>query len=189
MPILKGALGLFACVSGAFALLESKASKGTDCENPDFLLILGCRVRGEKAEPTLEMRINSAAEFLKKNKDTIAICCGGIVHDDQYKSEAEVIFEGLAARGIEKERIILEDKSRTTRENFINAKKIIDGYDGEKRSVAFLSSEFHLLRAGVLAKQCGFNAESVAAESPKKEKLKNYIREFIVFPMVYLEKR
>lgn len=186
MSIIKASLAGISVALAGFVLLEMKASKGTDCNNPDYLLILGCRVRGEKAEPTLEMRIQAAAEYLRKNKSTVAVCCGGIVHDDQFKSEAEVICEGLIERGIEKDRIILEDKSRTTRENFINAKKII----GEKTGkLAFLSSEFHLLRAGVLAKQSGVSAQAVAAPSPKKEKIKNYVRELVVFPAVYFEKR
>lgn len=189
MSLIKGAATVTAAVIAGFALLEAKASKGSDCENPDFLLILGCRVKGVKAEPTLEMRIEAAAEYLKKNKSTVAVCCGGIVHDDQFESEAQVISQGLAERGIEKERIILEDKSRTTRENFINAKKIIESAKDGTAKIAFLSSEFHLLRAGVLARQCKLEAQSVAAPSPKKEKFKNYVREFVVFPAVYLEKR
>ena len=93
------------------------------------------------------MRIDAAAKYLEIHKNVIAVCCGGIVHDDQTKSEAQAIFEGLCKRGIEEGRLILEDKSKTTAENFINAKKIIDKIKLEKTpEIAFLSSEFHLLQ-------------------------------------------
>ena len=78
-----------------FTAQQIKHHKGTCTKAPDFLLILGCRVRGDKAEQTLQMRIEAAAEYLKKNKNTVAIPCGGIVHNDQTKSEAEVIREIL----------------------------------------------------------------------------------------------
>lgn len=182
----KAALAVAASVS-AFAVLEARASRGSLSGEPDFLLVLGCRVRGAEAEETLKMRIESAARFLSVHKNTAAICCGGIVHDDQLISEAEVIKEGLLSAGIEESRIFLEDKSKTTKENFINAKKIIEAQKlSAEPKIAFLSSEFHLLRSGVIAKKAGVSAESVAAPSPQKELLKNYARELLVFPAALL---
>lgn len=166
---------------GAFAVTELKASKGNTSDTPDVLLILGCRVRGDKPEETLQMRIDAAAEYLKNNPDVVAIACGGIVHDDQTKSEAQAISEGLVAKGVEIERIILEDKSTTTKENFLNAMEIIDKMSDEKLKVAMLSSEFHLLRASMLADRCGLAVTTVPAPSPKKQRFKNYAREFVCF--------
>ena len=171
-------------LAGAFAVFagcEAVASKGNLKGEPDVLLILGCRVRGEEAEETLMMRIEKAAEFLKENKNTIAVACGGIVHKDQYKSEAQVICDELVKRGIEKERIIIEDKSKTTAQNFINAQKLVET---KGRKTAFLSSEFHLMRASMIAKRCSLNAQTVAAPSPKKLLIKNYLREFWAIPLI-----
>ncbi|MGN1442253.1 MAG: YdcF family protein [Acutalibacteraceae bacterium] len=182
------AVGTVGAAVGAFFACEAYESKGNlDCE-PDFLLILGCRVKGNEPEPTLRMRTGKAAEFLSEHKNTIAICCGGIVHDDQTKSEAEAIRDGLIEAGIEESRILLEDKSTTTKENFSNAKKIIDAMklQSEPR-IAFLSSEFHLMRSLYIAKRTGVRVKSVAAPSPKEQKIKNYIRELLVFPATIIE--
>ena len=165
----------------AFTVCEIKASKGNTKVPPDVLLILGCRVRGNEAEETLMMRIEKAAEYLKENKQTVAVACGGIVHKDQLKSEAEVIREELIRRGVEAERIILEDKSKTTAQNFINAGKLLSL---EGKRVAFLSSEFHLMRASMIAKKCSFECTTVAAPSPKKLRFKNYLREFWAVPLI-----
>ena len=172
---------ILAGVFAAFTACEAVASKGNLEGEPDVLLILGCRVRGEEAEETLMMRIERAADFLKKNKNTIAVACGGIVHKDQLKSEAEVICEELIKRGIERERIVLEDKSKTTAQNFMNAQKLLGL---ENKRVAFLSSEFHLMRADMIAKKCGLDCSTVAAPSPKKLLLKNYLREFWAIPLI-----
>lgn len=170
-----------------FFIKEAKASKGTAKNEVRLLIVLGCRVRGEKAEPTLQMRIKKAEEYMKEHKNTLAIVCGGIVHKDQYKSEAQVMLEELTRAGIEKDRIIKEDKSLTTVQNFLNAKKILADLEISHSDAAILSSEFHLMRARVIAKRCGINAETLPAPSPKKEKIKNYIRELIAFPTAYIQ--
>lgn len=181
-------LGTLGAAVGAFFAGEAYASKGNLDYDPDFLLILGCRVRGDEPEPTLAMRIEKAAEFLSEHKNTIAICCGGIVHPDQTKSEAEAIKDGLVKDGIEESRILLEDQSTTTKENFSNAKKIIDGMKLQKEpKIAFLSSEFHLMRSLYIAKRTGVAVRSVPAPSPKEQKIKNYIRELLVFPATIAE--
>ncbi|MGN1195497.1 MAG: YdcF family protein [Acutalibacteraceae bacterium] len=186
MPVSKLAaltLGTLGTAVGAFFACEAFASRGNLDFEPDFLLILGCRVKADEPEPTLRTRIKKAAEFLTEHKNTIAVCCGGIVHPDQTKSEAEAIKDGLVSLGIDEGRIILEDKSTTTKENFVNAKRIIDGMKLEAEpKIAFLSSEFHLMRSSFIAKLTGLDVKSVAAPSPENQRLKNYIRELIVFP-------
>lgn len=167
-----------------FVVIEIISSRGNLKTEPDILLILGCRVRGEEAEETLMMRIEKAADLLKKYKDTVAVACGGIVHKDQYKSEAQVIQEELVKRGIEESRIILEDKSKTTAQNFINARQLVD-FEG--KNVAYLSSEFHLMRANLIAKRCGIKISAVAAPSPKRLLIKNYIRETGALPMILID--
>ena len=187
MLITKLLTGLGCTLVLSFVALEAKHSKGSENDNADILLILGCRVRGDNAEETLSMRIERASAYLKQHPDTIAIACGGIVHDDQNISEAQVIKRELILSGIEENRIILEDKSLTTKQNFINAKAIIKSMpDFENKKIAFLSSDFHLLRAQVLAKMCKLSCDTVAADSPKNLKVKNYVREFFVFPFVLI---
>lgn len=176
-------LGTLGTAVGAFFACEAFASRGNLDFEPDFLLILGCRVKGDEPEQTLKTRIKKAAEFLSEHKNTIAICCGGIVHPDQTKSEAEAIKDGLVGFGIDEGRIILEDQSTTTKENFVNAKRIIDGMKlNAEPKIAFLSSEFHLMRSSFIARLTGLDVKSVPAPSPKDQRIKNYIRELIVFP-------
>lgn len=171
----------------AFAALEAKASRGSCSGSPDALLILGTRVRGETAEPALRMRAERAAAFLREHPSVTAVPCGGIVHDDQTKSEAQAIREILLQNGVADSRILLEDRSRTTFENFTNAKQLLAQAGLSSPRLAVLSSDFHLLRASLIGRLCGVRAETVAAPSPKNEKVKNYLREAAVFPLLPLE--
>ena len=178
----------FTGLCAGFAACEAAAKNGNLSGEPDFLLILGCRVKGDTPDEMLRLRAKAAAKFLNEHKNVRAICCGGIVHDDQTKSEAQAIKEILLQNGIESERIFLEDKSQTTFENFVNAKKIIDSLKTEKEpEIAFISSEFHLMRSLYIAKRTGVKVRSVAAPSPKEQRVKNYIRELLVFPATIAE--
>ena len=184
MKLLNGALLTLFGAAAAFAALEADASRGDSEPQADVLLVLGCRVRGEEAEPTLRMRAETAAQWLNAHSAAICIPCGGIVHADQTKSEAEAIREILLENGVEEERIFLEDRSQTTLENFLNAKALLENLGLPAQRIAFVSSEFHLFRARQIAKIAGLNAQTVAAPSPKNLKLKNYLREALVFPLL-----
>ena len=183
----KAILGAGLTLGALFAALEAKASRGKCPYPPDVLLILGCRVRGSEPEPMLHMRAERAAQFLKQHPACIAVCCGGIVHDDQQKSEAQAIREILLQNGISADRILLEDQSQTTYENFVNARRMLEENGIQADRPAFLSSDFHLLRASLIGRLAGVRAGTVAAPSPQNEKLKNYLREALVFPLLPLE--
>ena len=178
----------FTGLCAGFAACEAAAKNGNLSGEPDFLLILGCRVKGDTPDEMLRLRAEAAAKFLNEHKNVRAICCGGIVHEDQTKSEAQTIKEILLQNGIESERIFLEDKSQTTFENFVNAKKITDSLQTEKEpEIAFISSEFHLMRASVIASLVGVKASSIPAPSPKKGRALYYVYEGLVFPLLYRE--
>ncbi|MGN0486457.1 MAG: YdcF family protein [Acutalibacteraceae bacterium] len=185
MKAIRNTLICLGLCAGLFAAKERAASKGNCDGTADILLILGCRVHENEPSQTLALRIDAAAEYLTLHPETVALACGGIVQDDQNISEALAIKQGLMRCGIEEERILLEDKSTTTEENFLFAKRIIEEkYPHSKPKIAFLSSDFHLLRAAALAKLTGMEISSVAAPSPKGSRVKNYIREMFVFPAV-----
>lgn len=129
--------------------------------NFDYIMILGNQVVGEDTPSSLMIeRVNDAAEYLEINKHSTVVVCGGITTDEQIISEAELMKKLLVERGIDPERIILEDKSTTTFENFEYAKEVIENHSGksiEKVNVAFLSSDYHIHRASVIADHYGFN--------------------------------
>ncbi len=180
---LKRALVLYSAGFAGYAAAAAAKSR-QKAGSPDYLLILGCRVTGEEPSEMLKLRIQAAAEFLSVNPETKAIACGGIVHDDQLVSEAQIIKAGLVAAGIDESRIILEDESQTTYQNFKNASRIISGIPGsENASVAFLTSNFHILRASLICRDCGLEAVGIPAPSPKGKYAASLIREYVVFPL------
>lgn len=174
-----------------FVIKDAKKGYRDDC---DYLLVLGGLVIGEEtpSEHLLE-RIRAAAEYLKENIECFVVPCGGCFRDGQKKSEALIIKEHLVALGIDKDRFILEDKSTTTFENFINAYEIIKAHSGKnpnELNIAFLSSDYHLHRAGIIAKRCGFEHIGKVSSPNKSDILKNYTREyFVAYELLKKDKR
>lgn len=165
-----------------FAVSEAVASRGNAKGEADYLLILGHALENDAASEVLISRCKKAAEYLKAHKSTVAIACGGITGEKQTRSEAEVIREILTSEGIEEERIILEDKSTTTAENFYNAKKLM----GEGKTAFLLSSSYHLLRAQTLARLCGIRTKTLSAPTPKNAVIGCFAKEFFAFPLMFL---
>src|SRR4051812_11327360 len=85
-------------------------------KNADYLIVLGARVKGTTPSLAFASRINTAAEYLKKNKETLVIASGGMGPGEAI-SEAESIKRELVQQGISETRIILEDQSTDTYEN------------------------------------------------------------------------
>lgn len=153
----------------------------------DYLFVLGGHIIGaETPSEHLMKRIEKAAEYLNAHRSTVAITCGGCFRKGQKKSEALIIKEHLIKMGIDEERIILEDKSTTTIENFRFGKEIIESHSEKnlyELSVGFLSSDYHLLRAGIIAKINGLpGLKKVGAKSSVTDFIRGATREVHVFP-------
>ncbi|MCL6571812.1 MAG: YdcF family protein, partial [Bacillus sp. (in: Bacteria)] len=67
-------------------------------KNVDYLIVLGASVKGTVPSLAFASRINSAAYYLKKNKDSIVIASGGRGPGEDI-SEAESIKRELMKQG------------------------------------------------------------------------------------------
>lgn len=179
--IVGGYLALTAGAYMPFVLREAKKNYRDDC---DYLMVLGGNVIGaDTPSPQLLERMKAAAAYLKENKSCFIIPCGGCFRPEQKKSEAEIIANYLIEQGIDKDRIILEDKSTTTFENFEFALEIVKTHSGKELSetrVAFLSSDYHIFRATEIAKICGLAKPLKVSCPTPSEAYKRYVREYFV---------
>lgn len=127
------------------------------------VIILGCKVRGETPSLMLHYRVMAACEYLKENPDAICIASGG-QGADELISEAECIKRILVQNGISEERIILEDKSTSTDENIrFSAEKMKE--QGISGSVTIVTSEYHQLRAKMIADKYGLESYAVSSNT------------------------
>lgn len=146
-----------------------------------YLIVLGTTVEGTEPSPMLQDRITAAAKYMQAHPDVIAIATGGKA-DETNISEAECMFNGLVALGIDPSRIRMEDKATSTAENFEFSLKLLEEELGRvPRNVGVLSSEFHLLRAKMIAESYDIRVSTVAAGTSDMETFFRYfVREIFM---------
>ena len=156
-------------------LNASKGSPETDCP---YIVVLGAKVNGTSPSLSLNDRIRAAENYLKAHPDTIAVLSGGQGPDEGIP-EAQCMFNELTKRGIAPERLWLEPRSTSTWENLNFSLDIIEEKTGIRPdSIGLLSSEYHLYRAGLFAKDCGVEAIGIpAATSWPSIRLNYFLRE------------
>ena len=144
--------------------LECLVISGMNAAPPagvDYLIVLGAKVEADGSpSKALQRRINAAAEYLEQNPQTIVIASGGQGADEPM-SEAVCIRNGLAAKAIDENRVLLEDQSTTTAENMEFSKAMMR----QTAQVGIVTNNYHIYRAVLLAKHAGIeNVHGLAAE-------------------------
>lgn len=144
----------------------------------EYLIVLGAAVHGEKPSLSLENRLYGALEYLEQFPDSYAIVSGGQGAGEDIP-EALCMYTWLVEKGIDPERIIMEDKATSTKENLEFSFDIIrDRGDEPNGNVAILSSSYHLYRAKSMARLAGVEAAGVAGKPDFTLLMVNYfIRE------------
>lgn len=123
-------------------------------EGNTTVIVLGCKVKGESPSRMLKFRLDKAYEYLTDNNDAVCIVSGG-QGEDEIMSEAQCMYNYLISKGISKDRIIKEDKSRNTQQNIEFSKEIIKEQSLSK-NISIVTDGFHQYRASYIAKNCGF---------------------------------
>lgn len=166
---------LVVSITGIFVAVNPGGAENTD---NTYVLLLGCQVRETGPSPTLQERIHRAYTYLQEHPDTICIVTGG-KGSDEIMSEAQCMKSELTAMGIDESRIWLEDQATSTQENLQYSMALIQEKTGTTpNAITIISSETHLFRAALMAKNLGLTATSIpAVTKPFLLRINNGLRE------------
>lgn len=171
--------GVMICGSAALVVFSASlfayGSRDTASYDEDYIIVLGSGVRGEQVTPNLAKRLDRAAEYYGKNPDCTVIVSGGQGPGESI-SEALAMERYLAARGVPVQKILKEDASTSTYENFEHSKQLMEQQDGR---VVFVTSRFHVYRAQLLAKRLGIDASHIGSGIVWYSVSMNYMREML----------
>lgn len=145
------------------ALTETFLIVGAAVKNPEpssTVIVLGCRVYGERPSRMLVARLKAAQRYLEENPESKCVLSGGQGADEDI-SEAECMYRYLVDNGISPDRLYKEDKSTSTRENLAFSKEIIER-EGLEPDIAIATNEFHEYRAQRIAKTLGMQSGAVS---------------------------
>lgn len=181
----------FECIYAATVVLAYIAVRHRPAYDKDYMIILGCSIdkRGGLL-PLLKQRTNTAIHFaweqeIANGKSMKYVPSGG-------QGPNEVISEGsamemyLLSHGAEEYEVLAEKRSRTTYENFAFSKELIDK-EAPGAKVAFATTNYHILRSGILARYAGLDAEGIAAPTKWYFWPNGFVREFVA--IVALKKK
>ena len=141
----------------------------------DYVIVLGAHMKADGPSKALQYRLDEAIRYLNENPSSKVIVSGG-QGSDEHISEAQGMYEYLVEKGIEKDRIIKEDKSVNTTQNLAFSAEYLDR---ERDSVAVVTNNFHVFRAVKIAEKAGYqNVCGIAAKGEPFLQINNMMREF-----------
>ncbi len=163
-----------------------RACFGDPQEQCDYIVVLGAKVRHDAPSVALMERIRGAYDYMTEHPDVIAVVSGG-QGPDEPMTEAQCMYEQLVAMGIDKDRIWLEDQASTTWANLNYSLDVIQARTGNRPTkLGIVSSEYHLLRAGMMAVDCGLDPVRIPAHTTHTSQLVNHLMREVAAVWFYL---
>lgn len=159
-------VGFCIMLTTLLVVIESICIIGGASKKPDgteTLVVLGSKVNSYGPSLMTAQRLKAAIKFMNEHPDTNCVLSGGQGPDEPF-SEAKGMYDYMVSHGIDADRLYLEDRSTNTRENLKFSKEIIES-EGLNEKIAIVSNEFHLYRAGLIAKKLGFDYSSIPGRS------------------------
>jgi len=156
-------------------------------DSADVIVVLGAGLnRSDRPGPALIRRADRAAALYAEGAAPALICTGGFGYG-RSRSEADACAELLRARGVPAAAIVLEEQSRSTEENALYTREIMEANGW--RTAVVVSDAYHLLRAAWIFERAGIaHTTSPAASDPPPTLLASAIaREVAAFHWLALK--
>lgn len=169
-------IGLLVCFVTECFIIE--ASFGDPEESCEYIVVLGAKVRHDGPSVSLQNRIDAAYAYLTAHPDVTAVLSGG-QGPDEPMSEAQCIYNELVEMGIDANRLWIEDQATSTWANLQLSLALIEEKTGTRpEKIGLLSSEYHLFRAGLQAKDCGVDTVGIPARTSRfSQAVNHFMRE------------
>ncbi|HJC59986.1 MAG TPA: YdcF family protein [Candidatus Dietzia intestinigallinarum] len=177
--LIPGAVFLFELIAyTGYALAYSRLDR---IDAGDVVVVLGAGLNGDKVTPLLASRLDRGIEALNASvdagKDAVIVVSGGR-GVDEVVSEAEAMHAYLLDRGVDADRILVEDKSTTTAENLEFTVDLLRSHRPAWRRMVVVTSNFHVLRAASITDEMGLEATAVGSRTAPYYLPTAFLREY-----------
>ncbi|MCX4780688.1 YdcF family protein [Streptomyces sp. NBC_01264] len=170
---------LFLCFL-AYAFLYGRIKVRGDV---DYVVMLGSGlIGGDRVPPLLASRLRKGreihdAQIARGGRVPLLLTSGGKGGDEKL-AEARAMADWLIAEGVPEEHVRLEDRSRTTEENLLFSRTVMESADPGYRCVV-VTNNFHAFRAAMMARKAGVNGQVLGSPTAKYFWPSATIREFV----------
>ncbi|GHG13538.1 YdcF family protein [Streptomyces zaomyceticus] len=179
---------LFVCFVG-YAFLYGRMRIRRDA---DYVVVLGSGlIGGRRVPPLLASRLDRGREVYEKlaaheRRDGVApvlITSGGQGPDEELP-ESHAMADYLVERGFPAEAVVREDRSRTTEENMLFSRELMER-ERPGASCVIVTNNFHAFRASLLARRAGMDGQVVGSPTAAYFWPSATIREFVAVFLQY----
>lgn len=184
---------ILVAAGSAYAILVGFVAVSGYANPPDgqekVMIVLGAGLRKDKPSTLLRSRLDKAYEYAEAHPDMLVITSGGQGRDE-WIPEGQAMREYLIAKGLDPSRVIAENASTSTEENFAFSLDLMRqyGYD-ETTAIVYVSNAFHCYRAGCYARRTVFDDyASLPASTPWRSVLPCYLREALALAYYWVFK-
>ena len=175
-------MGVYVVTYSTFAVWVSSGAEYQTDKDYDYMIVFGGGVKDSRLSRYGQNRLNTAVTYLEEHKNTLVIVSGGI-GEGETLSEADIMAEYLMQNGISGERIILEDMAKNTWENIEFSFDMIE----EGKSVLGVSSDYHVKRIELMAKDQNVNLDMIASKSEfELNTISSFVREYMAYFKYFL---
>ena len=140
---------------GAVAAWIAVGPAVTGSERGETAIVLGAAVIGDQPSPVFTARLEHALTLYRADRAGRILVTGGRSAEDSL-AEGAAGAAWLQARGVKATAILIEDRSKTTRQNLINARLVLG--EAATAPVLIVSDPLHMRRALAMAAAEGFDA-------------------------------
>jgi len=181
-----GVLVFFACLYAAatfaaFGLYSLVYSRYRHTDRPDALVVLGSGLIHGEVPPLLRSRLDRALAIYRSvpagTARPILVPSGG-QGSDEPRPEGEAMAEYLLAQGIDPSDVHPETASTSTRENLVLSREVQHAA-GRGGSTLVVTNDYHVLRAALLARAVGSDAQVVGSPTAAYYVPSAFLREYV----------
>ncbi|WP_258067065.1 YdcF family protein [Arthrobacter sp. GMC3] len=148
--------------------------------SPDVVVILGSQVMGGKVPPLLRSRLDKGLEVYGKapaDVPPLLIPSGGRGPGESC-SEGEAMAEYLLAQGVPQQDVAAETRAANTEQN-LRFSAVVAATHGRRGPLLVVTSNYHVLRAALLSRKVGLDAQVVGSPTAHYFLPSAFLREYV----------
>ncbi len=149
-------------------------------EQVDAVVVLGAGLAAGEVTPLLRSRLDRGIAVFRRSeaagRTPVVIPSGG-KGEDEPRAEATAMAEYLVANGVPAALVHPEDRSRNTEENLRFSRAVQQAAGASGRTLV-VTNDYHVMRAAMLARDTGGDAQVVGAPTARYYVPSAFLREF-----------
>ncbi len=146
--------------------------------NHDAIVVLGAGLnKGDQLSRTLKARLDKTLAIYDNSGKPIIVSGGQ--GSDELISEAQAMKTYLVENGINEDNIYMEDKSTSTKQNFLYSEDILDDLFEDNYEILYVSSNFHIFRSFIYMTRADIYGAGIGCNTPWYMLPRDLLREYL----------